>query len=109
MKKTRDLIRDILGKQKKEFVFPETFFHEGKIYNGKKEISNGFNDFFCNIGANLANELGESNKDFKNYLEDPIEQNFIFANIDSSIIHAALSSLQSKKKCGVGQNFNQDA
>jgi hypothetical protein len=101
MKKTWDLIRDILGKQKKDFVFPETFFHEGNIYTGNDDISNGFNDFFCNIGFNLANELGESTKDFTDYLDDPIEQNFIFANIDSSIIYAALSSLKSKKSAGL--------
>ena len=101
MKKTWDLIRDILGKQKKDFVFPETFFHEGDVYTGNDDISNGFNDFFCNIGVNLANELGESTKDFKDYLDDPIEQNFIFANIDSSIIYAALSSLQGKKSAGL--------
>jgi len=101
MKKTWDLIRDILGKQKKDFVFPETFFHEGNIYTGNDNISNGFNDFFCNIGSNLANELGEGTKDFTDYLDDPIDQNFIFANIDSSIVYAALSSLQSKKSSGL--------
>ena len=44
----------------------ETFFHGGNVYTGNDDISNGFNDFFCNIGVNLANELGESTKDFKN-------------------------------------------
>ena len=67
MKKTWHLIRDILGQQKKDFVFHETFFHEGNIYTGNEEISNRFNDFFCNIGHNLANELGESTKDFQDY------------------------------------------
>ena len=101
MKKTWDLIRDILGKQKKDFIFPETFFHEGKVYTGNDDISNGFNEFFCNIGSNLANELGESSKDFTEFLDDPIEQNFIFANIDPSIIYAALSALQGKKSAGL--------
>ena len=45
----------------------------------------------------MANELGESTKDFQDYLGEPIEQNFIFANIDYTIIYAALSSLQSKR------------
>ena len=35
MKKTWDLIRNILGKQKRDVVFPETFFiYEGKVFTG---------------------------------------------------------------------------
>ena len=33
---------------------------------GKENITNGFNDFFTNVGPNLANKIGESEtfKDF---------------------------------------------
>ena len=101
MKKTWNAIRDIIGKGGRTFIFPDTFFHEGHTYIGEKEISNGFNEFFCNIGSRLAQDINESHTDFTSFLDKPTDQTFNFANINSSIINDALSKLQNKNSTGI--------
>ena len=44
--------------------------HEGKVIKGSQNISNGFNDYFINVGPNLANEIpiheGKNVNDYMN-------------------------------------------
>ena len=43
---TWKILKDIIGKKKNMSSYPETFKHDNKDFNNKKDISNGFNDFF---------------------------------------------------------------
>ena len=101
MKKTWKVIRDIIGKGGRTFNFPDTFYHEGHTYIGETEISNGFNEFFCNIGSKLSKDIDESYTDFASFLDKPTNQTFNFANINSSIINDALSKLQNNNSTGI--------
>ena len=46
-KGTWKILNNIISKKKKVNNYPETFKHNDKTFKSKHEISNGFNDFFC--------------------------------------------------------------
>ena len=68
---TWKILKDIIGKKKNMSSYPETFKHDNKDFNNKKDISNGFNDFFVNVGPNLARKIDvPDNIDVRDYLKD---------------------------------------
>lgn len=48
-----------------------------KYYN----IAQGFNKLFCEIGPELAENIPNSTKSYKDYLDKEIEENFVLKNI----------------------------
>ena len=63
-------------------------------------ITEGFNDFFVNVGPKLASSIPSTINFFSEYLSNPIKQNFIFANVTPETIFETLSLLKSKVSCG---------
>ena len=99
-KKTWQTINEILGRGKNVSDIPKSFVSNEKILSGSLEIAEGFNDFFINIGPSLAKTIPKSKKHFSEYLNEPCNENFVFANVNHEIITAALSKLQSKNSSG---------
>ena len=79
---------------------PDLFVSDGKAFSGLNEITEGFNDFFVNVGPKLASSIPSTNKFFSEYLSNPIKQNFTFANVTPETIFETLSLLKSKVNCG---------
>ena len=52
--------------------------NDNEIYN-KRDIANGFNDFFVNIGPELANNIVPENNDVLQYMND--------RNVDAMFLH----------------------
>ena len=100
-KKTWSLINEVIQKNKNKNSMPSIFYDEFKSYESALDIANGFNDFFVNIGPKLAQAIPQSGKDYKDFLSDPIRQNFVFANVTHDIIYDALNRLQPKKSAGL--------
>ena len=75
------------------------------ILSGPTEIAEGFNDFFANIGPNLAKEIPNPKTGYLNYLSDPCQENFLFANILPSTIESALQKLKGKNGAGIDKIF----
>ena len=69
-------------------------------YTGAKDIAEGFNDFFVNVGPSLADAIPHTDVDFESYLSDPITEIFIFANVTPTMISNTLSKLKSKSSSG---------
>ena len=76
---------------------PTIFVNEGKAYSNEGDIANGFNKFFVNIGPKLANIIPPSMKHFSTFLNEPVHQNFVFANVTHQSVLKCLSSLKTKK------------
>ena len=81
IKQTWSTIREIIGTKKQKDQIPDFFKCNGQIINDCLEISNGFNNFFSQVGSNLASAIPPTDKNFKSYLprENPI--NFEFSRI----------------------------
>ena len=66
---------------------PETFVSQGKVLSEDVEISEDFNNFFSNIGPNLAKKIPSSKNKFSDYLSEETKEN---ANMTPTIINKAL-------------------
>ena len=72
-----------------------------KILEDKQKITECFNNFFCNIGKNLANKFGnDNNEDFKRYLNDPAEQSLLLYRIKQEEIKNAIINLKNTNSSG---------
>lgn len=68
---TWKILNSIIGKNKNQKKYPEQFKQNNSIITNKKDISNGFNNFFVNIGPDLAKSIiPQENSDIKDYLKE---------------------------------------
>ena len=99
-KKIWDTLREVLGEQKKINTTPD-FFWEGKTkVSGDSNIAEGFSNFFAEIGDTLARKIPKSNKNFKNYLGNKIEENFVFKSITPTDLFEVAKTLKPKSSFG---------
>ncbi|NQX84229.1 MAG: reverse transcriptase family protein, partial [Mycoplasmataceae bacterium] len=61
----------------------------------------GFNNFFTNVGPQLANKIPNDGKNFKDYLKNPATTKFKFKKVNSGEVIKIISTLKSKDSCGV--------
>ena len=54
MKKTWQVISEMLTRNKKTHEMPSLFIHEGRDLTGSLEIANVYNTYFANTGKNLT-------------------------------------------------------
>ena len=59
-----------------------------------------FNDFFVNIGPNLANTIPKSNLEFQNFLKAPNPQSLFFTPVLEIGIKTIITNLNTKKGSG---------
>ena len=85
--------------------FPEKFIKDNKIYTKPKEIANLFNDFFVNVGKNLAEKFSTSD-DYKKYLP-PREGTFEFKEVSNTDIHRIIQNMESKRSTGFDEVSNK--
>jgi hypothetical protein len=69
IKKTWDTIKELIRKEKHKPQLPTSFLHDKKYTNNPTEIANNFNEFFSNIGPNLAKQFDKHSSNLKQYLE----------------------------------------
>lgn len=90
MKKTWETISDVLNKSKINKSFPSYFNINGnKIYN-VKNIATYFNNFFINVGPNLANEINTNGK-------LPFSQYLNLLNVNTRFQFKAINEIQVEK------------
>ena len=101
IKKTWSKINEILCNKKQRSDFPEYFIDKNKLITKDEDIANYFNNFFCNIGPELANSIkGPPGKSYKNYLTQTITSTFTFKTIDSDFILKLIRKLKPKSSFG---------
>lgn len=62
---------------------------DGHIVTDRKEISDSINEYFCNIGQHLQQQLsnaGNSSDNFKRYLPPPNLYSFYLQPIDKIVL-----------------------
>ena len=102
-KKSWDILREVLGEQKKLNPTP-CFFWEGDTkISGDKKIAEGFSKFFSEIGDSLAKKIPNSKNNFKSYMGNKVDENFVFKSITPADLLEAAKTL--KPKCSFGADF----
>ena len=77
------------------------FVLNDRIVTNNQEIAESFNDFFVNIGPNLANKiLTENKKPYTSYLKKIITSTFYFNPINQDDLLKILHSLRTKPSAG---------
>ena len=99
-KRTWQTINSILGRVKNKNDIPDKFVSNGKILSGSLVIAEGFNNFFANIGPELAATIPKSKRNFADFLPLRVDENFIFANITPEIITDAIGKLKNTNSTG---------
>ena len=108
IKKTWMTIKDILNKSTKKDQFPKFFMVNDIKLDDPRDIANGFNKYFVEIGPKLANSIAPlPNKSFTDYLKKPVTKNFTFMNVTDKQIVEIIDSLKPKSSCGIDRISNK--
>ena len=84
-KKTWAVIRDIIGAKSEKSQIPDYFRTDNNIATDNLDIANGFNNFFSQIGPNLASEIPESESTYEESLRDSNPVSFNFSKISENL------------------------
>ena len=101
IKKTWQHISEILNKQKQNKNFVKELVINDVSVTDKQEIANKFNEFFVNVGPNLAHKINTENKrPYSSYLNKVISSKFYFTPIQQQDLSKIIKSLRSKSSSG---------
>ena len=107
MKKTWDTIKEVLDSSSST-KFPKYFMINNVRTEDPKQIANKFNEYFVNVGPNLAKEIPIlPNLSFINYLNHPCTVNFEFRQIREAEIMKTIEELKSKTSQGLDNLSNK--
>ena len=61
------LIKEVLNKNNFKMELPDNIKENESLITNKIQISNKFNEYFVNVGPNLANKIKDNNVNFKTF------------------------------------------
>ena len=97
IRKTWGIISEILSKKHRNKSSIKSIVIDGKTIKGSQQIAEKFNDFFLNIGTNLAASLEtNTSKTHRSYLNSNILTSFGFNLVDEDHINKIMKSLKNK-------------
>ena len=73
---------------------------DNDIITDPTKIAEGFNNYFSTIAENLQQKIVYNNNGFMKYLNQPLDQNFIFRSVESDEILNLIDSLGENKASG---------
>ena len=98
IKATWSILNTIMNKKVSINTLPNDFEDtDGGKIKGKQNIANGFNDFFVNVGPNLANNIQcENNKTIHSYLKKRNDSSMFLGPVDVNEVLKTVNSCNSK-------------
>ena len=101
IKNTWKTISELINKSKGNKVPIKKIIVDDTPITDKAKIANEFNQFFVNIGPNLASKISTTNKKpYTSYLKRTVESTFCFSPIDTEQTLKVTNSLLPKSSCG---------
>ena len=103
-------MNEILNKREKNKELPETFFdtNSSKQVKDPKAIANKFNEYFTNIGPNLAKKIKKNaNTNFEKYLTGNYPNSMFLTPITENEIQSELRMMHSNKSPGYDNITNK--
>ena len=99
-KKAWKSINELIGKQNKQSKVNEIKLGEN-ILNNPRDISEGFNNYFSNIGPDLASQIQTSTSNFETYVKKATSKFAAFQHTTVDNVYQLLSGLSSNKATGI--------
>ena len=94
-------LNHILSKKNNKKTNINSLLVNQKLLTTQSDISEGLNNFFCNIGENLASNFDNiETNDFRKYLKQPANQSMYVHKILNKEITNHINQLDSKKSAG---------
>ena len=94
------LINEVINRNKLKPELPDYFKENETLITDPAEISNKFNEYFINVGRNLAAKIPDSDVSFSNYLgERSIKSIFLHA-VTENEVEFETRKLNVNKSCG---------
>jgi hypothetical protein len=102
IKATWNNINLVLNRCNRKSDFPEYFLINGNYISDAVQIANHFNQYFTNIGPELANKINiPEGKSYLDYLDIPIHSKFTFKVITKEYVLKIIDSLKTKTSRGI--------
>ena len=93
-------INNLLGRQNKPTVINELILDQNN-FTSPKDIAEGFNDYFSDIGPNLASKIDSSNYNFETYVKNGKSEFAAFQPVTVSHVCRLLLGLSGNKATGI--------
>ena len=93
-------INNLLGRQNNQTVINELILNKNNLTN-PQDIAEGFNDYFSNIGPDLASKINTANYNFETYTKKAKSEFAAFQPVVVSHVCRLLHGLCSKKATGI--------
>ena len=99
VKETWKILNEVINKRKNKPTYPEYFIKNNKRISKKEDIANGFNNFFTNVGPNLAKNipLPKNDTTIYDYIEENIEHTMFLSPIDDLDIIRTVQNCKNKR------------
>ena len=108
MKNTWVSIKEILNKTNAKKEFPGYFIVNDVKVTDPQVIANHFNEFFAEIGTNLANRIvPPPEKKFEDYLINKPNISFRFSQVSIDMVSKVIDGLKPKTSCGIDRISNK--
>ena len=93
-------MKDVIGKTKiNENRLPKKIALGNKEITDQKTVAKKFNEFYVNVGPNLASKIPQNNNDYKSYMPD-ITTLFDEQDLTEQELEEAVASLKPNKNPG---------
>ncbi len=96
-------LNEIMNKlTRKHNLLPKQFTgtNPGEIISNPHEIANKFNEYFTNIGPEIACKLPNTEKTFNEYLSNRCKNSFFIEPVTKFEVEVEIKNLNSKKSPG---------
>jgi hypothetical protein len=100
MKQTWKTINNIIGRGKKQQTQSKFKTDSDRNISDPQDICNCFNDFFVNVGPNLASKIQRSGKEYFDYFKNPISDCMFMKPIVETEIIKIIDKFNQNKSAG---------
>ena len=91
--KSWKLIKEIINRKKQDSL-SDKYVINGKIENNKNKISNSFNEYYVNVGKNLAKQIPSVSKEATSYISSVLHHSMLILPVDNNEIINVVKSLK---------------
>jgi len=100
MKKIWSILNQAIGKNKHTSNYPKSFNVNNSNITNKQLISEAFNTFFTNIGAQTNHNVPKVNTSFQQYLPNPLINSMFLEPVLPSTVIETINKLKTKSSFG---------
>ena len=93
LNKSWNVLKEVINRKKQGILHSE-FLISDKIVTDKTEITEGFNDFFTNVGPNLAQGIPAVNKTPRDFMKNRILESMFLNDVLQEEVEKIINSLK---------------